>query len=307
MSQKIAVAVVHGIGNQAPEFSDGIKAAIQLICKKTCGDDIVIKPVYWARAMQQKEDKLWKHLTKHRAMILPGLRRLSIDYVADALAYQPTADDRKTYDDIHVEFAKTLRLLAEEAGPNAPLCIVSHSLGTVITSNFIYDLQKPKLISPQVRREMGDTPLEKGETLNWLFTLGSPLALWSLRYTDFGTPIAIPAPQLRQHYPGLEGAWINYYDKDDLIAFPLQGLNKAYEKAVGSDIQVNVGNILTSWNPLSHMGYFSDQDIIKPIAEALIQTWKHINVAVEPPPPPLTSRQFRIQSEREKRRIKVVD
>lgn len=176
MTQKIAVAVVHGIGNQEPEFAVKLEAALQLLCKDTCGDDVVIKPVYWAPAMQKKEDALWDRLTSGGPMNFKEIRRVAIDYVADALAYQPTGDDRKTYDDIHVIYARTLRALAEEAGEKAPLCIVSHSLGTVITSNYIYDLQKPNLISDQVRAEMSDTPLERGETLNLLYTLGSPTA-----------------------------------------------------------------------------------------------------------------------------------
>ena len=147
MKQKMAVAVVHGIGNQAPEFAVELEATLQRICHKTCGEDVIIKPVYWAPAMQRKEDALWDRLTDGGPMSFKKIRRLAIDYVADALAYQPTGDDRKTYDDIHVIYAQTLRALAEEAGPKAPLCIVSHSLGTVITSNYIYDLQKPNLIN----------------------------------------------------------------------------------------------------------------------------------------------------------------
>lgn len=277
MTQKIAVAVVHGIGRQAPKFAEEVNEAIQRHCHGTCGTDVVIRPVYWAPAMQQKEDALWDRLTAGGTGNFKDLRRLMIDYVGDALAYQPTAYDRKTYDDIHVEYARTLRTLAAEAGENAPLCIVAHSLGTVISSNFIYDLQKPELISDQVRAEMGDTPLERGETLNFLYTLGSPLALWSLRFRNFGRPIAVPSPQLADHYPDLQSAWINYYDKDDLIGFPLRELNPAYKRAVSADRQVNVGNLLTSWNPLSHTAYLDDQDVIRPIAESLTYSWQHIN------------------------------
>nr|MBA3874437.1 chemotaxis protein [Anaerolineae bacterium] len=211
MTQKIAVAVVHGIGTQAPEFADQLEEAIQHICHETCGEDVVIKPVYWAPAMQKKEDDLWDRMTSGGPLNFKKIRRVAIDYVADALAYQPTPYDRKAYDDIHVIYAKTLRALAEEAGEKAPLCIVSHSLGTVITSNFIYDLQNDTdehpLISPLVRAEMTGAPLEWGETLNLLYTLGSPLALWSLRFRDFGKPIEIPPPQLMDYYPDLQCAW----------------------------------------------------------------------------------------------------
>ncbi len=281
MTQKVAVAVVHGIGNQPPEFVEKMNAAIQKRCEETCSQDIIIRPVYWAAAMQSKEDRLWERLSEGGTLSFKNARRLTVDYVADALAYQPTEYDRRAYDDIHVEFAKALRVLGEEAGGEAPLCIIAHSLGTVISSNFIYDLQKPQLISEQVRAEMGDTPLDRGETLSLLYTMGSPLALWSLRFSDFGRPITVPSPYLENYYPTLESEWINYYDRDDLVAFPLKGLNDDYDKAVTADKEVNVGNILTSWNPLSHLEYWGDKDVVNPVADALMRTWKAVNPDVE--------------------------
>ncbi len=280
MTQKVAVAVLHGIGKQTSTFADKTSLEINNRCRDTCGDDIVIRSVYWSPIMQQEEDKLWQRLLEGGLMDFVKLRRFLIDFLADALAYQPSPSDRSAYDGIHRVFAETLRDLAQEAGDTAPLCVVAHSLGSVIASNYIYDLQadaRKKIISDPVREAMGDTPLERGETLTLLYTLGSPIALWSLRYTDFGRPIQVPSPLLQQHYPGLEGEWVNYYDADDVVGFPLKSLNDAYSEQVTSDRQVNVGNIFGSWNPLSHLAYWSDRDVLDPIAEKLIQVWQAVN------------------------------
>jgi hypothetical protein len=277
MTQKIAVAIVHGIGRQGPGFYEGMKAEIEDRCRDVCGDDIVAEPVYWAREMQDTEDELWKRMAGDGPMDYTKIRRLMIDFVADAMAYQPTTHDRKAYDDIHAEFAQCLRHLAEKAGEKAPLCIIAHSLGTVISSNFIYDLQNPQNISDTVQAVMKDTPLDRGETLTLLYTMGSPLALWSLRFRDFGQPIAVPSPKLSQHYPQLKGEWINYYDRDDVAAFPLKILNDAYKQVVTADTEVNVGGILTSWNPLAHLEYWTDRDILDPISKAIVATWKVVN------------------------------
>ena len=40
-----------------------------------------------------------------------------------------------------VSASQTLAELAQEAGPDAPLCVIAHSLGTIIASNYLYDLQ----------------------------------------------------------------------------------------------------------------------------------------------------------------------
>lgn len=276
-TKKVAVAVIHGMGDQKADFAKPFINAIQARCKGVCGDDIVIEPVYWANKMRDDENRLFKRMSAGGPLRYIFARRLMINYVADALAYQPTNHDRNAYDDIHTSFARALANLAHDAGGTAPLCIVAHSLGSVIASNYIYDLQKPELIPHHLKKEMHDTALEKGETLNLLYTLGSPLALWSLRFSNFGHPISIPVPQLEKHHPHLKSAWINYYDRDDAIGFPLRELNESYKEVVSADIEVNVGNICTRWNPLSHTAYLESQNVIKPIAESLINTWRAIN------------------------------
>src|SRR5439155_14029056 len=177
---------------------------------------------------------------------------------------------------------ETLRELAEAAEPDAPLCIVAHSLGTVIASNYFYDLlteraTAKKLVPRTVHERTTHTPLELGETLAHFYTLGSPLALWALRYPDFGTPIAVPAPALARHHPGLDGEWVNFYDQDDLIAYPLRDLGPKYARAVAADVAVRLGGLLVSWNPLVHPWYWNDTRVIDPIAAALARTWRRVN------------------------------
>jgi hypothetical protein len=126
---------------------------------------------------------------------------------------------------------------------------------------------------------MGESAIEQGETLTHFYTMGSPLALWSLRWRmfDYGKPIAFPAPSLGKHYPGLEGEWINFYDKDDVVGYPLKGLNAIYDERVLEDREVNVGDWRSNWNPLSHNGYWESPKVYEPIASALVKTWKHVN------------------------------
>ncbi len=141
MTQKIAVAIIHGIGKQVPEFAAEISDALMSHCGETCRADIVIEPIYWAKVMQDAENELQQRLQQGGKLAFPRLREFAIDFVADALAYQSAPDDRSAYDGIHRVFAQAIHLLAEKAGPTAPLCIIAHSLGTIISSNYIYDLQ----------------------------------------------------------------------------------------------------------------------------------------------------------------------
>ena len=153
--------------------------------------------------------------------------------------------------------------------------MISHSLGSVIASNFFYDLQ----FSSRGHRLVVDpeAPLERGELLTLFYTLGTTLPLWSMRYRDFDRPIEVPSVQLKHYHDRLLGEWVNFYDKDDILAYPLKGINEEYDRTVRNDISVNVGNWLTSWNPLSHSGYFYSKPILEYIASSLEATWRSVN------------------------------
>jgi hypothetical protein len=279
--KSLAIAIVHGIGRPEPDFADEIMAALrERFRKKTGVDGLLMKPVFWAPVLQDAENELWKRLSTGGPMDFMKLRRFMVDFAADAIAYQPQPREKDVYEGVHAAFAKTLNSLAKEAGEDAPLGIISHSLGTVISSNFIYDLQtqpKRKVIPKTVRNEMDNTPLEKGETLACFYTLGSPIALWSLRYKDFGRPVSVPAPKFKNHHANGQGEWINFYDQDDVIGYPLKSVNEAYRKAVKEDRAVNVGGWLSSWSPASHTEYWSDDDVLDPIVESLAKLWNSIN------------------------------
>jgi hypothetical protein len=86
----------------------------------------------------------------------------------------------------------------------------------------------------------------------------------------------VPPPQLAQHHPALVplAGGDNYYDPDDVIGYALRPLNAAYAQAVARDAAINVGSLLTSWNPLSHMGHWTDDDVTTPIAAKLAALWR---------------------------------
>ena len=132
-----------------------------------------------------------------------------------------------------------------------PVTFVAHSLGTVIASDFIWDRQK--------LHDFGNFKL------NNFFTMGSPLALFALRYGAqlFNKPI---------HIDLTFGRWINIMDKDDPIAYPLKELNKEYNEVVLKDIQVNVGPL-----GIAHVKYWPDSNIHKIIAKKLAIDWLKLN------------------------------
>jgi len=210
----------------------------------------------------------------------PTLRWLVLNLLGDAVAYQVTPSGRELYGAIHATVATALTELAERAGPDAPLAVIGHSLGSVIASNYLYDLEVERgdraILRAPVRRLVGPTPLERGATLAFLDTLGSPLAVWAGRHTDFGVPVTVPAPELTRHHPGCPGAWHNVVDPDDVIAYPLERLSLAYADVV-TDVFTRVGPWWATWNPLCHLWYWNDRRVMRPIARRLADAWRLVN------------------------------
>ena len=134
--------------------------------------------------------------------------------------------------------------------------------------------KRSSFLSPEVRAAIGRSPLERGETLTLLYTLGSPIALWSLRYPKFGQPIPFPPRRLGRHHPDLAARWVNVYDPDDVIGYPLRELNAAYRRAVAQDRPVSAGSIWTGWTPLSHVGYWDNARLAASIASDLAVAWQ---------------------------------
>ncbi|MBY6035826.1 chemotaxis protein [Fictibacillus nanhaiensis] len=286
MTKKIAVAILHGIGDQKEDFSDVFSEEITKRFSQNLKpyfpspeSELVIQPIYWGIVFNERENEMWRKLSADSRLDFAKLRKFVIHFFGDAIAYQPSANHNPNYIKVHETYARGLQELSEAAGSDAPLFVVAHSLGTVITSNYFYDLQYiPYRIPDSIKQNMRDTPLEKGDTLTGFYSAGSPLALWSLRFADFDLPIQVPSPQLGKIHTGLSGKWLNMYDKDDVFGYPLKPLNDAYDKAVHQDMEINSGNWINSWTPLSHMYYFTTNEIINTIGDDLAETWKKINL-----------------------------
>ncbi len=167
------------------------------------------------------------------------------EYVLDIVGYL-NADVKRLIQDRIKDELKFIN------GDKEPVTFIAHSLGTVIASDFIWDRQKEK--------DFGDFKLSN------FFTMGSPIALFALRWGVelFDQPIRIDVPH---------GCWINILDKDDPIAYPLKGLNKEYDAVVLTDQEVNVGPL-----GISHVQYWKNQGVHKIIAHKLAEDWMRLDI-----------------------------
>ena len=266
MTPEIGVLVVHGIGVQRREtFAvDFIGAMSDRLERLGAAPGLVAWEVaYWADILDPREEELFARLAAGGDLDWVRLRRFFVSFFADAIAYrrEPT-QDADVYDAIHGRVLGALRRLRARLGDrDRPLVVLAHSLGSVIASNYVWDEQRPN------EKARGSNAFERTETLAGLVTFGSPIPLFTLALRTV-VSIAFPPPTLPAHLAAA-ARWLNFHDPDDVLGWPLMPLSPTYERAVTEDRAINVGGPLTSWNPLSHEGYWTDPDFMAPAAELI--------------------------------------
>ncbi|HKP56617.1 MAG TPA: hypothetical protein VJV78_07855 [Polyangiales bacterium] len=260
MPYRLAAIVIHGIGEQQPDFADGF---IREVSDRLGGraEQVCWRSLYWADLLEPRETELLDRLSAGgRHLDWASVRRFVVHFLADAVAYQRVPGKGVvdgTYTRIHARVAERLADLGTAVGGGPmPLLVVAHSLGGHIMSNYIWDQQHP-----DPSRVRGATPFVRAETLKAMITFGCNIPLFALALPDV-VPIDIPHPA------GARKPWLNLYDRDDVLGYPLAPLSSGYD-AIVEDREVSVGSFLTGWNPLAHNAYWTDNDVTKPIAERI--------------------------------------
>jgi hypothetical protein len=279
MAKKIGIIVIHGIGEQESTFADDLIKEVRTRLKGKA-DAVCWQPVWWAPLLEGDETALLRDLSSTNDLDWMRLRRFIIHFLGDAVAYQRVPDGaerRNIYGEIHKAMADGLHNLRENLrsgmpndAPEAPLVIIGHSLGCHIASNHVWDLQHGG------GKPVSDNPFERCESLAGIVTFGCNIPLFTLAYNKM-EPIAFPPKSLatffRNGVPAQDlkaaAKWINLYDPDDVLGYPLRPLSAAYANTVTIDRAINAGGLLTSWNPASHNDYWTDDDVTKPITELI--------------------------------------
>lgn len=280
----VNVIVIHGIGDLRKQ-GDSFSAPLQANIRKHFGvadpDALAFHEVNWSDIGDAEENDLIINKRVLPDATVPGagaiwppnhavgevidsvfniseqVRRFILVGIGDVLIYLTTKGGeqiRQRLIDKIVQVRDHLRAEAPQR-PQHYVSIIAHSLGSVVT----YDTCA--LLGTRYRDQV------EGLGLSHLFTMGSPLALFSL--LNYGGQV--------EHYarrgvlldrPDRAGEWLNFYDQQDPIAFPLRYVYPPQPGVVGReytirDIRVQTGTFH------AHTSYFANDVIARQIAKRL--------------------------------------
>ncbi len=254
MPKEFGVLTIHGMGDQKPDYAHDLQQNLYKQLPDEVIRDMRFKSIWYHGDFQEHQDTVWKNMRESgNPMHQRWLRKFFLNFLSDAATseFRPGAEE-SPYKRIHRTIRQNIDALRVELGnQDLPIVIIAHSLGCQIISNYIWDAQNGLGIWQNER----PTAFQELRTAQLMITSGCniPLFVSGLKKVE----------AIRK--PNGQFAWYNFYDRDDILGWPLKPLSKGFENAydaiVTEDREINTG--LT---PLSHSAYWEDNDFIKPVA-----------------------------------------
>ena len=281
--KNVALVTIHGMGETEPDYADDLQhRLVKTLASKA--PQLHFGSVYYQDLLQYNEQRVWQALGSR--LRWNKLRRFMLFGFADAAALEHRKElPHSLYHYAQLKIARTLYLAKQQLNENGRLVLLAHSLGCHVTSCYLWDAQQAKAgnkpaagIWRDIKRYQagisGDTPLTEQDIA---FLRGDSLA--ALITTGCNIPIFVAAHAVEQIIPFAKPSpyfvWHNYYDKDDVLGWPLAELSDTYAAAV-QDHAINAGGgfwgwLAASWNPLSHNQYWQEDTLIQALQRQLSQ------------------------------------
>ncbi|QOY95629.1 hypothetical protein IM543_07210 [Massilia sp. UMI-21] len=278
----VALITVHGMGETPPTYADGLMDRLRGQLGALAGQ-VVMRSVYYQKILQDNQHAIWEMTSERGIVRYPGLRKFVLFGFGDAAGLENRKEiPGSVYELAQGEIALAL-LSAHAVRPAMPVVFVAQSLGCHVLSSYIYDAQKAAKGQPVGAGIWRNIDAWAATTLGRALTASEKTFLGAgtcaaLVTTGCNIPVFIAAHKLMHIIPidrptGLF-KWINFYDPDDVLGWPLQPLPGGYRELV-EDRVVNASSggvaslLLRSWNPLAHNSYWDNATVIDAIAAML--------------------------------------
>jgi hypothetical protein len=271
MAAKLALLIVHGMGDTAPDFHEELVVPLSLRLQGAW-DRVAWRPVYYAPVLQRNERAIFDRMRP--LLRWEGLRELMLFGFSDAASLEHKKElAMSPYWQTQRLIVQQLDELFDELAGAAPLAIVAQSLGCQVMSNYIWDAQQSRAYAgiwsaPLEDGVPADSPRDRFRrmrSLQLLMTTGCNIPVFVAGHSAI--------EPIDRSKLGAGFRWINQFDPDDVLGWPLAQLSAPYAALV-EDHAVNAsGNTLLgrvkSLTPYSHTQYWSTEKVLDRIAGAL--------------------------------------
>jgi hypothetical protein len=281
MPRDVAVVFVHGVFGKKYDYSGKMQAGLRKLLPNDLleGEYVKFWSVSWTDLVWDRQHN-YLQAAKAAGIASNRLRDLVVFGLGDAAAYQKTRDRKNS---IYYLVQKRISDQLEELGGSQfrerPLIFIGHSLGCHIISSYAWDLNRLKQRSQadiakedkEVRDEWAKlqeaSPFCRLETFAGFVTLGNNMPMFTFTfgpesvYPITGVP---PDANIKPAFPGTalaepllkQARWLNFYNPQDLLGFPLKPLNKTYRNESRIE-DICVRSKPTTWRSMPGVSYFT--------------------------------------------------
>jgi hypothetical protein len=268
--KELIVLAVHGMGQRKPNFADGLENNLTDYLGEEVMNKVSLQRVKYYSDLQTPQDQLisdvWDKYHNQFSTISNFGRRFFMNSFADATSLE-VAGRRQTNG--YMNIVKTIQAAMfkgmDDCGfnINVPVVIICHSLGAQVISNYFWDALNRSNAKVWDKNHndflpnIGDDKIAylKGSRVKLLFTTGC------------NVPLFLGGLSQRQCFdkPNPQFSWLNYFDADDWLGWPLNDLGPSYQFVVDKCVQV--GGIISGNTPWSHTQYWTDDKVYQPFGD----------------------------------------
>ena len=272
MSKKLGIIAIHGMGKTKVDFAEDLEEILAQHLGQEIWKEIHFDTVYYQHLLQFNESRVWRNMQRLPSTKLrwSQLRKFMLFGFSDAvsLEHKNEAEGSVYKRTQHVISDILLRTKRNLEGKHPPVIIIAQSLGGQVISNYIWDSQvKAGIWQKDVNDSLYIKSFDSDEeefmalkTMRFLFTTGCNIPIFVSGFDK------IEPFKKDEMHPDFQ--WKNYYDRDDILGWPLKPLSSEYEQLV-EDVEIDSGTVLTGFTPFSHLNYWSDPDFHKPLMKAI--------------------------------------
>ena len=303
--QQQQVALLLVLGSGLHEFEPGVVADFEASLKQEFASNLL-----WSRvdigAALRTHACAWRSAAAkyHSQMGGQGLENVEVrQALLDAVLYAHPEYRAALHQALRDSLAALTVSEAGSDGGELPLCVIAHGFGSVLAIDFFAQLQAERCRAapapPPAATEpasgggggggggegaggaaAGSTPLERGETLAYFCTLGSPQPLLvpqpgasGLAPGEKPTGPVVPTAYMAERWPHLRGGWSNFYHRGDLAGHPLQPSLSGVTEDVECRQRQAKGEVHSMQNAYLH----DLVDCVRPIAQSISWVWQDTN------------------------------
>ncbi len=260
--KKMIVLTIPGIGTKQKNFSKPLEEAI----RRYAADSEMINNFHLIELLPFKESlidlhqqQLYDRISAHNDLGgVFSLRKFVTQVFGDALTFERDAMLLDSpYKIIHRYLRDEFKHVTEimDNHPGSRLAIVTGSLAAHILSTYIWDADH----NIGIFHEHHADRTENLRNLDYMASIGCNIPLFVSGIEE--------SKILAFDKRSLNFEWDNFYDKDDVLGWPLKQLSPSYEMMV-NDFEINTG-----MNIGSHIRYWNDDDFTKPFSRKLIELY----------------------------------